>query len=146
LTEIYQQDAAQAGIDVNLVTVSADGFWTEQWMVEPFVITCWNARFADAALNEIYRGGGTWNESYWDVPEFDALLDAARAEKDPEKRREHYIAAQKMLHEEGGTIIPYYANLIRVQKTCLDGIPPLPDIWIDWDGITKDTSFENCAE
>ena len=146
LTEIYQQDAAQAGIDVNLVTVSADGFWTEQWMVEPFVITCWNARFADAALNEIYRGGGAWNESYWNVPEFDALLDAARAEKDPDKRRQHYLDAQLMLHEEGGTIIPYYANLIRVQKTCLDGIPPLPDIWIDWDGITKDTSFENCAE
>jgi peptide/nickel transport system substrate-binding protein len=142
LTEIYQQDAAQAGIDVNIVTVSADGFWTEQWMVEPFVITCWNARLADAALNEIYRGGGAWNESYWNVPEFDALLDAARAEQDADIRRQHYLDAQLMLHEEGGTIIPYYSNLIRVMKTCIDGIPPLPDIWIDWDGITKDSSCE----
>jgi peptide/nickel transport system substrate-binding protein len=146
LTEIYQQQAAKAGITVNIQTVSADGFWTEQWMVEPFVITCWNARLADAALNEIYRGGGSWNESYWNVPEFDALLDAARAEKDADKRREHYIAAQKMLYEKGGTIIPYYANLIRVQKTCIDGIPPLSDIWIDWDGITKDTSDPYCAD
>jgi peptide/nickel transport system substrate-binding protein len=146
LIEIYQQQAAQAGITVNIQTVSADGFWTEQWMVEPFVITCWNARLADAALNEIYRGGGAWNESYWNVPEFDALLDAARAEKDADVRKEHYIEAQKMLHEGGGTIIPYYLDLIRVQKTCIDGIPPLPDIWIDWDGITKDTSYPNCSD
>ncbi|UCH58606.1 MAG: ABC transporter substrate-binding protein [Anaerolineales bacterium] len=146
LTEIYQQQAAKAGISVNLVTVSADGFWTEQWMVEPFVITCWNARLAETALNEIYRGGGAWNESYWNVPEFDALLDSARAEKDADQRREYYQAAQKMLHEDGGTIIPYYINLIRVQKSCIGDIPPLSDVWIDWDGITKDTSDPNCAD
>ena len=146
LTEIYQQQAAKAGITVNIQTVSADGFWTEQWMVEPFVITCWNARLADAALNEIYRGGGSWNESFWNVPEFDALLDAARAEKDADVRRQYYQDAQKMLHEDGGTLIPYYSNLIRVQKTCIDGIPPLSDIWIDWDGITKDTSDPYCAD
>jgi len=145
LTEIYQQQAAKAGITVNIQTVSADGFWSEQWMVEPFVLTCWNARLADAALNEIYRGGGSWNESFWNVPAFDALLDAARAEKDPDKRSQYYQDAQKMLHEDGGTIIPYYSNLIRVQKTCIDGIPPLSDIWIDWDGITKDTTYPNCA-
>jgi len=142
LTEIFQQDAAQAGITVNIVNTSSDGFWTEAWMIEPFVMTCWNARLADAALNEIYRGGGSWNESFWNVPEFDALLDAARAEPDSDTRNQHYLDAQLMLHEQGGTIIPYYSNLVRVMKTCIDGIPPLSDIWIDWDGITKDSSCE----
>jgi peptide/nickel transport system substrate-binding protein len=142
LTEIFQQDAAQAGITVNIVNTSSDGFWTEAWMIEPFVMTCWNARLADAALNEIYRGGGAWNESFWNNAEFDALLDAARAEQDPDTRNQHYLDAQLMLHEQGGTIIPYYINLIRVMKTCIDGIPPLSDIWIDWDGITKDSSCE----
>jgi len=142
LTEIYQQDAALAGITVNIVTTSSDGFWSEQWMVEPFVMTCWNARGADAALNEIYRGGGSWNESFWAVDEFDALLDAARAETDFDARRQNYLDAQMMLHMEGGTIIPYYNNLIRVQKACVDGIPPLSNVWIDWDGMTKDSSCE----
>lgn len=142
LTEIYQQQAAEVGIDVNITTVSSDGFWTDAWMVQPFVMTCWNARGADAALNEIYRSGGAWNESYWNVPEYDALLDAARAEPDFDARRQYYLDAQKMLHEDGGTIIPYYLNLIRVQKSCVDGIPPLSDIWIDWTGITKDASCE----
>ena len=137
LAEIYQQQAAKAGITVNIKTVSADGFWTEQWMKEPFVMTCWNERLADAALNEIYRGGGEWNESFWNVPAFDKLLDNARAEKDAAKRKEFYLAAQKMLHEEGGTIIPYYQNLIRVQKSCISGISPLANIWINWTPITK---------
>ncbi len=142
LTEIYQQQAAEAGIDVNITTVSSDGFWTDAWMLQPFVMTCWNARGADAALNEIYRSGGAWNESFWNVPEFDALLDAARAEMDFDARRQYYLDAQQMLHEDGGTIIPYFQNLIRVQKSCVDGIPPLANIWIDWDGMTKDSSCE----
>jgi len=142
LTEIFQQDAAQAGITVNIKNISADGFWSEAWMLEPFVMTCWNARGADAALNEIYRGGGAWNESYWNVPEFDALLDAARAEMDFDTRRQNYLDAQQMLHMDGGTIIPYYNNQVRAQKACVDGIPPLSNVWIDWDGITKPADCE----
>ena len=142
LTEIYQQQAAQVGIDVNITTVSSDGFWTEAWMVQPFVMTCWNERTADQALNEIYRGGGAWNESFWNVPEFDALLDAARAETDFDARRENYLDAQVMLHEEGGTIIPYFSNLIRIQKACVEGIPDMGIFFIDWTGITKPASCD----
>jgi peptide/nickel transport system substrate-binding protein len=142
LTEIYQQSAAEAGIDVNITTVSSDGFWTDAWMIQPFVMTCWNARGADAALNEIYRSGGAWNESFWNVPEYDALLDAARAESDFDTRRQYYLDAQQMLHEEGGTIIPYFENLTRVQKSCVEGIPPLSNIWIDWDDMTKSSDCE----
>jgi hypothetical protein len=47
-----------------------------------------------------------------------------------------------MLHEEGGTIIPYFENLTRVQKSCVEGIPPLSNIWIDWDGMTKSADCE----
>ncbi|MFQ5942812.1 MAG: ABC transporter substrate-binding protein [Anaerolineales bacterium] len=142
LTEIYQQQAALADITVNIVTVSSDGFWTEAWMVQPFVMTCWNERTADQALNEIFRSGGAWNESYWNVPEYDALLDAARAETDFDTRRQHYLDAQKMLHEEGGTIIPYYSSIIRVQKSCVEGIPDMGIFFVDWTGITKPASCD----
>lgn len=142
LTEIFQQQAAPAGINVNINTVSADGFWTEAWMVQPFVMTCWNERGADQALNEIYRSGGAWNESYWNVPEYDALLDAASSEPDFDDRRQHYLDAQLMLHEEGGTIIPYFANIFRIQKTCVENIPTIGQYWFDWEGITKPASCD----
>ena len=105
-------------------------------------MTCWNERLADAALNEIYRGGGEWNESYWNVPAFDTLLDSARAEKDAAARNQFYSDAQKMLYESGGTIIPYYQNLIRVQKSCITGISPLANVWIDWEPISKPASCD----
>ena len=34
------------GINVEIAQVSSDGFWTDAWMVEPFVMTCWNERTA----------------------------------------------------------------------------------------------------
>jgi peptide/nickel transport system substrate-binding protein len=142
LTEIYQQQAAEAGITVNITNVSADGFWSEQWMVEPFVMTCWNERTAQQALNEIYRGGGSWNESYWDVPEFDALLDAALAETDFDTRRQHYLDAQEMLHMDGGTIIPYYTGMIRAAKTCVENLPDIGLFFADWNHITKPADCE----
>jgi peptide/nickel transport system substrate-binding protein len=33
LTEIFQQEAAVAGITVNIKNVSSDGFWAEAWMI-----------------------------------------------------------------------------------------------------------------
>ena len=142
LTEIFQQQAAQAGIDVSIVNHSSDGFWSEVWMVLPFVMTCWNERTTDQFLNEIYRGGGSWNESFWNVPEFDALLDAARAEMDFDTRRQHYLDAQEMLHLDGGTIIPYYSGLVRAAKTCVENIPNMGLFFADWNEITKPADCE----
>jgi len=137
MAEIYQQQAAQAGINVTIETAAADGYYTDTWMVQPFVMTNWNERAADQALNEIYRGGGSWNESYWNVPEFDALLDAAASEPDFDARQQHYLDAQKMLHDEGGTIIPFFVNLIRVQKACVENIPEMGVFFMEWTEITK---------
>lgn len=137
MAEIFQQQAAQAGINVTIENAAADGFYTDTWMVQPFVMTNWNERAADQALNEIYRGGGSWNESYWNVPEFDALLDAAASEPDFDARRQYYIDAQQMLHEDGGTIIPFFQNLIRVQKTCVENVPEMGVFFMEWTSITK---------
>jgi peptide/nickel transport system substrate-binding protein len=106
-------------------------------MVQPFVMTNWNERAADQALNEAYRSGGSWNESYWAVPEYDALLDSAASEPDFDARRQYYLDAQKMLHEEGGTTVPFFVNVIRVQKTCVENIPEMGLMQFVWTGITK---------
>lgn len=137
MAEIYQQAAAKAGIEVNIVTAPAAGFYTDTWMVEPYVMTNWNERSAVQALNEIYRGGGSWNESYWNVPEFDALLDEAAAEPSVDARGQDYLDAQQMLHEEGGTIIPFFVNIIRVQKSCVQNIPEMGVFYMVWNDITK---------
>jgi len=137
MAEVFQQQAALAGIKVNIVTAPAAGYYSDTWMVQPFVMTNWNERTADQALNEAYRSGGSWNESYWAVPEYDALLDSAASEPDFDARRQYYLDAQKMLHEEGGTIVPFFVNMIRVQKVCVENIPEMGLMQFVWTGITK---------
>ena len=136
VTEIYQQQAALVGIRVELIQSPADGFWSDVWRVEPFSMTCWGERTADQILNEAYRGGGSWNETYQDREDFDGLLDAARAELDFDARRELYLAAQQILWEEGGALIPYHNNIVRVTVACIGGIPDRNDFSINWQAVT----------
>jgi len=137
MAEVFQQQAALAGIKVNIINAPAAGYYTDPWMVKPFVMTNWNERAADQALNEPFRSGGSWNESYWNVPAFDALLDKAASESNFDARRQAYLDAQKMLHDEGGTIVPFFVNVIRVQKTCVQNIPEMGLMQFVWTGITK---------
>ncbi len=110
LAEAYQQQVAEAGIKVNIVMAPADGYWSEVWLKEPVVSTRWGQRPADQILNEDYRGGAPWNETYWNRPDFDQLLDQAREELDYEIREGLYHRLQEILHEEGGSFIPFHVN------------------------------------
>ena len=110
LAEVYQQQVAKAGIKVNIVLAPADGYWSEVWRKEPVVTTRWGQRPADQILNEDYRGGAPWNETYWNRADFDRMLDEARQELDFEKRTALYHRLQEILYEEGGSMIPFHIN------------------------------------
>ncbi|MEM9900061.1 MAG: peptide ABC transporter substrate-binding protein, partial [Pseudomonadota bacterium] len=43
---------------------------------------------------------------------FNAIAVEARAELDEAKRAEMYFEAQKLIHEDGGAIVPMFANYI----------------------------------
>ena len=51
-----------------------------------------------------------WNETMWKHPRFNMLLNEARGELDFNKAREMYWEMQKILHEEGSTVIPVFAD------------------------------------
>jgi peptide/nickel transport system substrate-binding protein len=110
IAETFQQQVAPAGIRVKITAVPTDGYWNQVWRKREVVMTRWNERPADSALNEIYRSGATWNESFISDPQLDAMLDAARRELDFEKRRAIYIAAQNRLNENGATLVAYHVT------------------------------------
>jgi len=137
MVEVYQQQAAPAGIRVNIVMAAPDGFWSDVWMVEPFVSTSWGQRPADQILNEAYRSGSSWNESYFADAEFDSLLDQARAELDLTKRTALYHAAQAALWERGGSLIPYHINGVRAVRAVVKGMPEAGEDYIAWHLVEK---------
>jgi peptide/nickel transport system substrate-binding protein len=123
LAEVFQYQAAQAGIRVKIVQADADGYWSEVWMNDPAVTTSWAERTAEQVLAEAFVSTAPWNESFWKNAEFDALVAAASAESDPDRRAELYRNAQEILRAESGTIIPYHVKKSRVVASDVRGVP-----------------------
>lgn len=122
MSVVYKEQAAKAGINVEIKQVPSDGFWSKYWMVEPFVGTAWGQRPADQILNEAFRCEASWNETRWCDEEFEGMLDDARAELDLTKRTELYQDVQQMLVDEGGAIIFMFKNEIDVMNARVKGI------------------------
>jgi peptide/nickel transport system substrate-binding protein len=68
-----------------------------------------------------------YNETHWATPgaagnpQFNKLIDQARAELDASKRKQILLEAQTMEYNEGGYIIPYFSNQIDAYSTKLTG-------------------------
>jgi peptide/nickel transport system substrate-binding protein len=138
MAEVFQQQVAPAGFRVKIVQVPTDGYWNEVWMKKPVTMTRWNQRPADAILNEAYRGGGKWNESFFKDAKFDAMLDAARKELNFDKRRAKYIEAQEYLWENGGTMVGFHATLSVATTARVKNLDPVENFTIRWNRITVD--------
>lgn len=65
-----------------------------------------NLAYSDAALET------GWNESYYSNPRLNMLLKEARAEGDDSKRRQMYGEVQEIIHADGGTVIPAFADFV----------------------------------
>jgi len=130
--EIYQAQVAPAGIRVTLRLAPADGYWDDVWMQVPASVTAWGERPADQILNEAWRTGSSWNESFFSNPAYDALLDRARATIDPEAARALYVEAQEILFQEGGTLIAYQENGRQVLSGRVRGIGPVGEDYVRW--------------
>lgn len=137
MAEVLQNQAKDAGITIDLVPAPADGYWGDVWMKEAFFATGWSQRPADQILNEAYRSTAAWNETGWTSAEFDAGLDAARAELDFDKRKDLYGSLQKELWETGGSFIPVHLNTVRAFSAKLGGIEPVEDFSIRYENVTK---------
>jgi peptide/nickel transport system substrate-binding protein len=110
---LYKEHLAKAGITLDLVREPSDGYWSNVWMVKPFVASYWGGRpTADLMLSVAYQSDAAWNESFWKRPQFDQLLMQARGELDNAKRKQMYHDLQVMVHEDGGEVIPMFNNML----------------------------------
>ncbi|UVC15184.1 ABC transporter substrate-binding protein [Mesorhizobium onobrychidis] len=137
VAQVYQAQAAKAGVTVNIKVAPSNGYWTTVWLKRPFLVGNWGQRPADQVLNEVFRSGAKWNETFWATPEFDALLDKARRTPEFGERRKLYQQAARMLTDEGGSIIPFFLVQARIVSEKLGNVPTVPDISFEWNLVTK---------
>lgn len=128
----YQEQAARAGIRVNVVNAAADGYWSMVWMKKRAFATSWGERPADQALNEAFHSSAKWNETNYANPEFDRLLEAARAELEFGKRRALYVRAQEYLAKTSGTLIPFHVTQLVVLSQRVTHFDPVPNDALRW--------------
>jgi peptide/nickel transport system substrate-binding protein len=110
---LYKESASKAGVDVNVVREPNDGYWDNVWLKKEFCASYWSGRpTVDWMFTTAYAADAAWNESHWKNPHFNELLTAARAELDEKKRAQMYAEAQQLVHDDGGTIVLVFNNLL----------------------------------
>jgi peptide/nickel transport system substrate-binding protein len=114
---LFKEHAAKAGIDINVVREPNDGYWTRVWTKKPFVMCYWAGRpTEDWMFSQAYAKDARWNDSHWSHERFNKLLVEARAELDESKRRTMYREMQQIVRDEGGVIVPMYANFVDARS------------------------------
>lgn len=121
---VWQQQLAEANINMEIDIQPADTYWDVVWLQEPFYHTGWNVRTTDAAMGLWYRSEADWNETHWLREDWDALLVKARATLDVNERTNLYHQMQQQIVDEGGHFVPYMASFIDATRSNISGWAP----------------------
>jgi peptide/nickel transport system substrate-binding protein len=108
----------RADIRINIVLEDETTYYADNgWLEVPAGITGWGARptpqqYLDAGL----RSNGKWNETRWNDPALDALIDKAGRSLDRAERIAAYKAIQDRLAEDSPIIVPYFFPMLGAAR------------------------------
>jgi len=127
---LFSETARAAGIEVNVVRESNDSYWSNIWLKKPFCLAGWGQRpTPDIIFTLGYAAGADWNDSHFKDDRFNQLLLEARAELDKAKRAEMYGEMQRILHDKGSVIIPFFRNWIYARRANVQHGGALTSSW-----------------
>jgi peptide/nickel transport system substrate-binding protein len=142
--ELFEAAAAKSGIAITVKREPPDGYWENVWMKVPFCMSYWaNRPTADSMFSIAYQCNASWNDTRWCRPAFDKLLLEARAELNLEKRKVLYWEMQKMANEDGGNLIPNFADYLDGLNKRVKGFVPSPVFEFAGDRLAEQCWFES---
>lgn len=111
---LFKDQAARAGITINIVREPDDGYWSKVWRQKNFVGVDWYGRATvDWLYSTTLAKDAAWNDTKFEHARFNELLLQGRAESDEAKRAPIYAEMQKIVHDQGGLIIVAFADYIN---------------------------------
>ncbi|MFP3952852.1 MAG: ABC transporter substrate-binding protein [Candidatus Acetothermia bacterium] len=114
----FQQMAKPCGINVELMGSSRNVYLSKYWRNVDLMCTKWAHRETPINLLKVaYKSNGPWNEGHFKSDQLDNLIDKAASEINHEKRQEYFTSIQKLLREEGPSIIPIFTGYNAGVKT-----------------------------
>lgn len=122
--QVFAQQAAEAGITVNIRKVDATTFFGDEYLQWDFAQDFWYTRDFMPQVIACSLGESPFNETHWDDKAFNTLFDKARAIPEPGKRRNMEHELQKMLYDSGGYIVWGFANQVDAFQKYVGGLVP----------------------
>jgi peptide/nickel transport system substrate-binding protein len=111
---IFKEYANKAGVKMEVVKEPADGYWSNVWMKKPWSMSYLSGRPTEDMIFSLqYARGAAWNDTFWDNERFNKLLTEARSELDQSKRREMYVEMQQLVRDDGGLVLPFFADNVQ---------------------------------
>ena len=117
--QLYQQQAAAAGIQIQVQREPGDGYWTEVWNAQPFCASYWGGRpTQDSMYSTAYISGADWNDTLLRRG-FDKLILEAEA-ADEARRAELYREAALKVRDDGG-LVPMFNDFLDARREEVQG-------------------------
>jgi len=115
--QLIKASAKEAGIDVEVVREPSDGYWSNVWNKKGWCACYWGGRpTQDWMYSAAYTDDTEWNDTAWKTTpsavKFNKLVKEARKELDQAKRKTLYAECQALINDDGGALVPMFANLI----------------------------------
>ncbi|SJM30141.1 ABC transporter substrate-binding protein [Mesorhizobium delmotii] len=125
---LFQQTAAPAGLKIKVNQVPGAGYWGSVAGKHPLTSTHSNMRPRADLFWTPYMSSkaGAASDTGFVDSRIDNLLDAARAEVDVAKRKQHWCDLQTIIHEEGGYMEAAFPDYLHAKSRRLQGVVAHP--------------------
>ncbi len=124
MAEVFAQDAAQAGVKVNLHQITPTEYYGPNYTKWTFGQDFW---YAAPFLSQVPLGsvpGSPYNTAHFDNPRFNSLFAQAKATTSKPKQTEIVHEMQTIMHNEGGWIIPFFISVLDGYSPHVGGMVP----------------------
>jgi peptide/nickel transport system substrate-binding protein len=123
-----QASAKKAGVKIKVVRTPADTYWDNTFGKQPFDHDTWGYR---PLLAQWVQSFVVWDkvETNWRTPagtKAKKLMQTVAATVDPARRKQLARAAQLLLWEDGGQLIPYHKSYIDGYSKRVHGVVASP--------------------
>ncbi|CAB4942870.1 unannotated protein [freshwater metagenome] len=124
MSQVFVQQAAKAGVTLNLKKQSVSDFFSSSYGASPIAVSFWynQAYLVTSSLNAVT--GAPFNETHFSDAKYDSLYGQAMTTKDNVLKTEIGHEMQKIDYETGGEIIPFFNPSIDAAAKNVGGLIP----------------------
>jgi peptide/nickel transport system substrate-binding protein len=132
---LYQQDARQAGVTVDVNRIDAASYFTVtsgRWLSYPFSSSYWVNGTAALSLYylNVLTSKAPYNETHWGDPQSDRLLFDAIGTLDDAAATDKWREVQRLQFERGGYIIYGTQSYVDGLAQNVHGLKPSKATWL----------------